>query len=198
MREKPIFEEVSKQLVSQPQFWVKLLIGGGLSFIPFINIFAFGFLYRFSVQLRRTGKISLPEWNDWAGLFSDGLKFGLIWIVYWALPMALAIMLSIMFLALGLQMLAYLVISAIFFVASTLFCSALYRFHMHPDYKTLLEVGYIVRMSYVGFEAYVLPIFVFAGIFVLALPLYGVAFFAGFLLLITQLNSCYRSFELRK
>ena len=198
MREKPIFEEVSTQLVCQPQFWVKWLIGGILSFIPIANIFVFGYLYRFSVRLRRAGKISLPEWDDWAGLFADGLKFGLIWIIYWILPLFLAFVLAFIFWALGLHVLAYLSVTATFFATSILFCSALYRFHMNPNYKTLLEIGYIFRMSQIGFEACVLPIFVFAGVFVLLLPLYGIAFFTGFLLLITQLNSFYRSFELRK
>ena len=198
MREKPIFEEVSTQLVCQPRFWVKWLIGGILSFIPVANIFAFGYLYRFSVRLRRTGKVSLPEWDDWAGLFADGLKFGLVWIIYWVLPLSLASVLSLVFCALGLHVLSYLSVTATFFATSILFCSALYRFHINPKFKTLFEIGYIFRMSQIGLGAYVLPIFVFAGIFVLSLPLYGIAFFTGFLLLITQLNSFYRSFELRK
>ena len=198
MREKPIFEEVSRQLVSQPQFWVKLMIGGGLSLIPLANIFAFGYLYRFSAQLRQTGKIILPEWSDWAGLFSDGLRFALVWVAYWVLPLTLAVILTSMFLSIGLHILAYLMMSLTFFASSILFCSALYRFQMKPHYKTLLEVGYIIRMSHVCFEAYVLPVFVFAGIIALILPLYGVAFFTGFLLLIAQLNLCYRSLEFRK
>ena len=198
MREKPIFEEVSKQLVRQPQFWIKWLIGGSLSFIPVANIFAFGFLYRFSMQLRRTGNIRLPEWDDWKGLFTDGLKFGLIWLVYWFLPLGFAHILSTLFSSLGLQFLAYITMTITFFVTSIIFCSALYRFHMNPNFRTLLEIGYILRMSRVGFEAYVLPMLVFSGIFALALPLYGIAFFTGFLLLITQLNSYYRFFELRK
>ena len=198
MREKHIFEEVFRQLVSQPQFWVKLVVGGGLSFIPIANIFAFGYLYRFSAQLRKTGEISLPEWNDWAVLFADGLKFGLVWIFYWFLPLTLAIILSSMFLLLGLHILAYLMMSLMFFAGSILFCSALYRFQMKPHYTTLLDVGYIARMSLVCFEAYLVPILVFAGIFAIILPLYGVAFFTGFLLLIAQLNLCYRSLEFRK
>ncbi len=198
MRDKPIFEKVFRQLVGQPQFWVKLLIGSGLSFIPFANIFALGYLYRFLVQLRKTGEIRLPEWSDWAGLLSDGFRFGIVWIVYWVLPLTLAVILSLMFLSLGLPMLAYLTISFMFFASSILFCSALYRFQMKPHYKTLLEVGYIVRMSHICFEACVLPMFVFAGILVLVLPLYGIVFFAGFLILITQSHLCYRSLEFRK
>ena len=198
MREKPIFEEISKQLICQPQFWTKWLIGGGLSCIPLANIFALGYLYRFSMQLRRSGKVKLPEWRDWKRLFIDGLKFGFIWLIYWVLPLVFAYSVSKLFSALGFGLFAYLSITVTFFVASILFCSALYRFHMKPEFRTLLEIRYIVRMSRVGFESCVVPILVFAGIFVLALPLYGFAFFSGFLLLIAQLNSCYRSFELRK
>ena len=198
MREKPIFEEVFKQLVCQPRFWTKLLIGGSFSFVPLVNIFAFGYLYRFSMQLRRTGKVSLPEWNDWASLFTDGLKFALICLVYWVLPLALAYALSLMFSSLSLQILAYLVVTATFFAASILFCSALYRFHMKPNFRTLLEIGYIVRMSRIGFGDYILPVLVFSGIFVLLRPLYGIVFFTGFLLLIAQVNLCYRHLEFRK
>lgn len=140
----------------------------------------------------------MPEWNDLPGLFADGLKFGLIWIVYWVLPLSLAALLSFMFCSIGLHILSYLSVTATFFAASILFCSALYRFHMKPNYRTLLDIETILRMSYVGFGACVLPILVFSGIFVLVLPLYGIAFFTGFLLLITQLNSFYRFFELRK
>jgi hypothetical protein len=197
-REKPIFEEVFRQLIHQPQFWVKLLIGGGLSFIPLVNIFALGYLYRFSSQLRRTGQIRLPEWNDWQGLFLDGIRFVLVWLAYWILPLILVIIPSFMFFSLGLFIPGYLILSATLLVASILFCSALYRFHMNPDYRTLFNAREIVRMGYVCFEACMLPVLVVAGICAVILPLYGIAFFAGFLLLITQSNLYYRSLELRK
>jgi len=195
MRKKLIFEDVANELVFQPQFLVKLLVGGVLSFVPGVNILAFGYLYRFSVQLRRTGRVVLPDWKDWSGLFSDGLKFGAIWVVYWLLPLLVALLVAKGLFSIGFFVLGYLLVSATFFVASTLFCSALYRFHMNPEYSTLLEVGRIARMSLAGLYAYILPILAFAGVFILLLPLYGFVFFAGFLLLITQLNSCYRSFE---
>ena len=198
MREKLTFEEVSKRLVCQPKFWLKWLIGGCLSFIPIVNIFAFGYLYRFSMQLRKTGKISLPEWDDWSGLFKDGLKFGLIWLAYWILPLFLAFLISTMFASLKLYILSYLIITSTFFAASIWFCSALYRFHMASDFKTLFEFENIARMFCVGFGASILPILVFSGVFVLILPLYGIAFFTGFLLLILHLTICYRSLELRK
>ena len=198
MRQKLIFEEIANELVFQPRFWVKWLIGGALSFIPIVNILAFGYLYRFSVQSRRTGKMALPEWGDWSRLFADGVKFTVIWIVYWALPLLLAFMLAMFLSSIGLYVMAHLLISATFFLTSVFFCAALYRFLIDSDYGALLEVGRIARMSRAGFPACILPTFVFAGIFVLLLPLYGFVFFTGFLLLIAQLNSCYRSFESKR
>ena len=72
MKEKPIFEEVFAQLVSQPKLLLKVLLGSALSFVPILNFFAFGYLYRYSAQLRRSGQIELPEWTDWAGIPAKG------------------------------------------------------------------------------------------------------------------------------
>jgi hypothetical protein len=198
MKEKPIFEEVFAQLIRQPKLGLKLLIGGGLSFIPIVNLFAFGYLYRFAAQLRRTGQLSLPEWTDWAGLFSDGLKFAVVWLAYWVLPLGVAALLSGVFCAIGLGALAYVFMAAVFLAASVLFCAALYRLQMRSDYKDLLDVVLIARMSYMKCAEFILPALVFAGICACALPLYGFAFFVGFLLLVTQTSLCYRSLEAGK
>lgn len=198
MKEKLVFEEVFNQVIRQPNFWLKLLIGGSLSFIPFVNIFAFGYLYRFSAKVRLTGNSGLPEWNDWSGLFADGLKFGVIWIIYWLLPMLLAVMFSVFFASLGFGAFAYLFVALVFAMVSILFCSALYRFHIHSDFKALLNITLVARMSFIGRNHLILPVLVFSGICALALPFYGIAFFLGFLLLIVQTSLCFRLFESRK
>lgn len=195
MKEKPIFEEVFAHLIRQPNLGRKLLIGGGLSFIPIVNLFAFGYLYRFAAQLRRTGQLRLPEWHDWSGLFSDGLKFAVVWLAYWLLPVMVGVILAIGFSAMGLGALAYLFLSSIFLASSVLFCAALYRLQMRSDYKDLFDVVLIARMSYMKASEFILPALVFTGICAFALPLYGFAFFAGFLLLITQTSLCFRSLE---
>ena len=195
MKEKPIFEEVFTHLIRQPNCSRKLLIGSALSFIPIVNLFAFGYLYRFAAQLRRTGQLSLPEWTDWAGLFSDGLKFAVVWLTYWLLPLVVGMFLATGFRALGLDALAYVFMASVFLAASVLFCAALYRLQMRCDYKKLLDVVLIARMSYMKAAEFILPVLVFAGICAFALPLYGFAFFAGFLLLVTQSSLCYRSLE---
>jgi hypothetical protein len=195
MKEKPIFEEVFAQLIRQPNLALKLLIGSALSFIPVVNFFAFGYLYRFAAQLRRTGQLNLPEWTDWAGLFSDGLKFAVVWLAYWVLPLGIAAVLAGVFGAIGLGALSYIFLSLVFLGASVLFCAALYRLQMRSDYKDLLDVVLIARMSYMKWTEFLLPALVLAGICVCALPLYGFAFFAGFLLIVTQTSLCYRSLE---
>ena len=198
MKEKPIFEEVFAHLIRQPNLGRKLLIGSALSFIPIVNLFAFGYLYRFAAQLRRTGQLSLPEWTDWAGLFADGLKFAVVWLAYWLLPLIVGMFIATGFCALGLGALAYVFMASVFLVASVLFCAALYRLQMRSNYRDLLDVMLIARMSYMQAAEFILPVLVFAGICAFALPLYGFAFFAGFLLLVTQTSLCYRSLETGK
>ena len=195
MKEKPIFEEVFAQLINQPNLGRKLLIGSALSFIPILNLFAFGYLYRLAALLRRTGQLRLPEWTDWAGLFADGLKFAVVWLAYWLLPLIVGILIATVFSALGLGALAYIFVASVFLAASVLFCAALYRLQMRSNYRDLLDVMLIVRMSYMKSVEFILPVLVFAGICAVALPFYGFAFFAGFLLLVTQTILCYRLLE---
>ncbi|MFQ3271460.1 MAG: hypothetical protein ACI9A1_001786, partial [Lentimonas sp.] len=133
MKEKPIFEEIFAQLIRQPKLGIKLLIGSALSFVPIVNLFAFGYLYRFAAQVRRTGQLRLPEWDDWAGLFSDGLKFAVAWLGYWLLPMVVAGLLSSLLCAIGMFTVAYLFMATVLLVASVLFCAALYRLQMRSN-----------------------------------------------------------------
>jgi hypothetical protein len=197
MKEKPIFEEVFTSLIQQPGFWLKLLIGGLLSFVPIVNIFAFGYLYRFSRQTRRSGQVNLPEWSDWPGLFKDGLRFAVVWLAYWLLPILLAMAISGVLRSLGLGALSYLLFSVVFLLSSVLFSSALYRLQMRSDFRDLLDVVLIMRMTCMNFLRFIIPALVFLGIFALALPIYGFALFGGFLLLIAYTGLCYRAVEHR-
>lgn len=195
MKETPIFEEVFMRLIRQPGFGLKLLIGGLLSFVPVLNLFAFGYLYRFSKQTRKTGAVLLPEWSDWKGLFFDGLKFAVVWLAYWLLPILIAAILSKVLRGIGLGAIAYLVFSVIFVLTPVLFSSALYRLQMRSDFKDLLDVVLIVRMSYLEFSRFLIPALTFLGIFSLLAPLYGFAVFFGFMMLIAFTAVCYRAIE---
>lgn len=183
------------RLIRQPGFGLKLLIGGLLSFVPIVNIFAFGYLYRFSRKTRATGHVSLPEWTDWRALFFDGLRFGVVWLAYWLLPIFLMSLLSGLLATIRLGAISYLVISITVLISPILFSSALYRLQMRSDFKDLLDVALIFRMTYIEMPRFVIPAFVFLGIFALSVPLYGFAVFFGFLMLIAYTGLCYRSLE---
>ncbi|MEM7789981.1 MAG: DUF4013 domain-containing protein [Verrucomicrobiota bacterium] len=195
MKKTPIFEEVYHRLLKQPGFALKLLIGGLFSFVPIVNFFAFGYLYRFSLNTRRSGQLNLPLWDDWKGLFMDGLRFAIVWLAYWLFPILLAIFCSALLGAIGLGAMSYLLISATFLLSPILFSAALYRLQMRSDFKDLLDISVIIRMTYAEMNHFAIPAFVFLGVFALALPLYGFAFFFGFLMLIAYTGLCYRNIE---
>ena len=195
MKEMPIFEEVFNGLIRLPGFWVKFLIGGLLSFVPIVNIFAFGYLYRSSRLVRKSGQPALPAWNDWSGLFLDGLRFAVVWLVFWLLPILLASLIA------WLMPLVYLgALSSIFFLTSVLlstvlFSSALYRYNMRRNFKDLLDLLLILRMTGMEMPRLILPGFAFLGFLVLLQPFYGFAIFGGFLVLITYTSLRFRSIE---
>lgn len=195
MKETPIFEEVFMRFFRQKELVVKLLIGGVLSFLPIVNLFAFGYLYRFSASVRRTGSVSLPEWADWKVLFIDGLRFAVPCLAFWFLPVLLVTVLSGVVGALGLGALAYLLFTAVLFVAPVLFSAALYRLQMRQDFKDLLNLPLIFKMAYAFLPRMLIPAFVLLGIGTLLLPLYGFAFFIAYSLLIAHTTLCYREAE---
>lgn len=195
MKGTPIFEEVFMVLLRQPGIRIKLIIGGLLSFIPGINIFAFGYLYRFSRRVRKSGEINLADWSDWKGLFKDGLRFAVVWLCYWLLPLLVVLGVSSLLACLGLGALAYILFSAAFLIAPILFASALYRYLMRSDFKDLLDISLIIKMTYLEFPRFLLPSIAFSGICILLLPLYGLALFFAFLMLIAFTGLCYRRLE---
>lgn len=195
MKETPIFEQVFSQLLGSPGLWAKVLVGSLLSFIPVVNFLAFGYLLRLAQGTRRTGRIVLPEWGDWSGLFADGLQFVVIWLAYWFMPVLLAGGFVALIAPLGLGALAYLLFSVVFVLASMLFCSALYRYTLRLDLKDIWEISLIVRMTQGAFLRLLIAAFVFVGIFTLSLPLYGFAVFFGFTLLIAYAVLTFRAIE---
>lgn len=198
MKETPIFEEVFFRMLSLSGFWLKVLVGGLLSFIPIVNFFAFGYLLRLAKETRRSGRILLPDWDDWAGLFMDGLKFAVVWLVYWLLPLLLASSTSSFLGALGFGVLSWLLFSLVFLLAPILFSAALYRYNRRNHLQDLLDITLIIRLSYGAFPRLIVPALAFTGIFAVAAPLYGFAGFFGFLVVIAHTTLAFRFIEQRR
>jgi len=195
MKGTPIFEEVFIVMLRQRAMGIKLLIGCLLGFIPIVNLLAFGYLFRFSRRVRRSGELTAPEWTDWRGLFLDGLRFAVIWLCYWFLPLSLISLLSCLLYNFGIGVIAYILFSVSCVCVSVLFASALYRYQMREDFKDLMDVNLIVKMAYLEFPRFLVPALVCFGLFALLLPLYGLAWFVPFFVLIGYTGLCFRRLE---
>lgn len=200
-KETPIFEEVLRSLLKSPRHWQKLLIGGVLSFIPGLNFLAFGYLFRISRSVRASGRTGLPDWqlrDDWRGLFFDGLRFALVWVAFWLLPVLMAALVSWLLTLVFLGALTNVLFCSTVLYATVLFCSALYRYTMREDFHDLLDLNLLFRMTWLELPRLLIPLFCFLGLLVLTLPFYGFSFFGGFLVLITYTGLRYRSIEERR
>ena len=88
------------QLFGRPGWIPKVLLGGGLSFVPVLNLFALGYLMVYEAVLR-SQQLDLPEWSemDWPSLFIDGMR-----------------MLSLLFCFVGVPLLVGWVVSLLLFL----------------------------------------------------------------------------------
>jgi hypothetical protein len=198
MNDDPSFEEVLSGLIAQSGFGRKVLIGGLLSFVPVLNFLAFGYLFRFSRRFRKSGDHRLPEWEDPRGLFLDGLRFTVVWLAYWLLPLLVLAGLSALLGEIGLGLVGYLLFAAGFALSPVLFSSALYRLQTRDDLRDLRDVALILRMTLLKLRSFLLPAFVFVGIFAVGWPVYGFAFFAGFCFAIAYAGATFTRLERRR
>ena len=192
-------EQVCRKIFSDPQFVAKFLVGGLLSFIPVVNILVLGYLYRYAKQVRDRDDLVLPEWRDWQRLIIDGLRFLVILSLFFAIPVALGWLLSWMLvLALGLMglgVLAYVPLGLTLFVSPPLTVGALYQYQCRRKFEDLARLDVLFGMMKAGLSHMILPALAFAGLLLVGLPLYGFAFFLGFIVLISYYTSLFLHLE---
>lgn len=198
MNWKPLFEELCFRMLGNRAMWPRLLLGVVLSFLPLLNLFAFGYLYRYTNQIRMSGDLELPNWEDWNGLLSDGLKFLVCWLVYWLLPILLITSLHILLIKVELGLLGKILLPVGSLWFTLLFSAALYRMQAREHLKALLELSLILNMTKVLLRPLVLPMLVFYGFHILVSPLYGLSFFIGFLLILSYTVVCIKTMEQSK
>ena len=195
MNWKPLFEELCFRLLGERASWPRLLVGVVLSFIPGLNLFAFGYLYRYTRQIRATGDLELPAWEDWGGLFADGLRFLMAWLLYWLSPVLVAALLSQLLGQAGLDLVGTVFSTVTTLAFTLLFSCALYRMQSKNDFRTLREVRLVFGMALALWKPLVLPLMAFYGFYILVFPLYGLSFFLGFLLILSYTVLCLRTLE---
>ena len=185
----PSLEAVCTRLFGRPGWIPKVLLGGGLSFTPGLNLFALGYLFIYGRQLRRSGRVDLPEWSEmnWPELFVCGLRlFGLL-ILYIGLPMLVGWIVSILlyFLTFGLLgVVAYFPLAICGFFSPMFFLSAFMAYLKHEEFRDAFQIRILLQEVLSGWKPLALPVVAFWGIFLLAIPLYGLSFFIGAWILI--------------
>ncbi len=68
--------------------WLKkTLLGGFFFMLPVVDLLSFGFLARLIHSKLGEGGKELPSWKNWGDLFLKGLTWGVIIILYFAVPL---------------------------------------------------------------------------------------------------------------
>ena len=155
----PSLEAVCTRLFGRPGWIPKVLLGGGLSFIPGLNLFALGYLFIYGRQLRRSGRVDLPEWSEmnWPELFVCGLRlFGLL-ILYIGLPMLVGWIVSLLlyFLTFGLLgVVAYFPLAICGFFSPMFFLSAFMAYLKHEEFRDAFQIRILAARSIVRLETF--------------------------------------------
>lgn len=174
----PTIEQVSKQLRADPNWFTKCMLGVLLSLIPIIHFFAFGYLYRLFEQGKRQAPLQMPEWDDWKGLFVDGLKFFFISLVFAGIP--IGVMAALLGLLPWERYLEAIPMAPVYFFAGPLASAALYMYLLNKDFKNCFNFDALTGLLRRTFSSYWAPTLAYLG-FTLMLPF--AFFFAGTLYL---------------
>ncbi len=192
-------EQICQRIFSSKNFFNKFLVGGVLSFIPILNIFSLGYLYRYSLQVRQKGDFTLPKWKNWPGLFIDGLKFLLLAILFAGIPVlfgwALSSGLRVPFSYIRIELWAFIPFGISIALAPHFMIAALYRFQSREKIEDLLRLDIIFSMILGCWHSLIIPGLALIGLLFVGLPIIGFSFFLGFSLIIAYFNLIFLLFD---
>lgn len=180
----PSLEAVCGRLFGRPGWVPKALWGGLLSFVPILNLLALGYLIEYTQRLRRFGEWELPEWRDqnFPNLLADGLRAFIIFLGYVGVPLLAGWLLSLIFdtLTIGLLgIISHFPLAIAGFIAPFLFLSAMHAYLTDGIFADAWQFRSIINRARKFWPRLALPVIAFWGIFLLAIPLYGLSFFLG-------------------
>lgn len=189
----PTFEEVCRKVINNPQFLYKILIGGLLCFVPPFSLLAFGYLYEQTRQIRHTGQLELPDWDRWDILVASGVRFLLLFLAFFMLPIAVGGLVFRIFdsITFGLFFIVeYLTFALFCLAAPTLFAWGLLRYQLRQQWRDTLAFRHLWPALAPVLPHLLVPTFAFWGLMAATLPLYGFAFFAGMALFLPYATLC--------
>ena len=187
-------EKVLGNIFKSPGAWAKILVGTCLSIIPVLNIFALGYIYRFTLQIRQGYRIELPEWDNWKDLFLDGLKFFLLLLVWLGIPVLIGWFINwvVGTVAENFGKLAFMMSIPFGFA---LVAASLFRFQTFESFKDALDFNKIMWMYIVTFKFGLFPLLAACGIFWLTGMLSILLLFTISLLIFAYFTSLFRTLE---
>jgi len=185
----PSLEAVCSRLFGRPGWIPKVLWGGALSFVPVLNIFALGYLLAYAQQIRQQRNFDLPEWSEigLGPLFSGGLKMLALLLAYVGMPILVGWIVGILlfFATFGLLgIVAYFPLAVVGFFSPMLFLRALHAYLRYDEFSDAWNIRPILMNAFADWKLLALPIITFWGVFMLAIPVYGISFFVGMWVLI--------------
>lgn len=180
-------EQVSKRIFSEPNWFVKTVVGAILMFFPLPFVFAFGYIYRVSAMARRGEPPDLPDWEDWPALWFDGLRMvalvlGLAVVPIlagWLVALPLRVLLAPVPFYSMLAPFLYLPMVPGLFLSFPLTAAGLYRFQRHEDFRDAFRVAMLFRMVVAAREHLVVPTLAFIGFVFVLFPVLPYALFTG-------------------
>lgn len=196
----PSFEKICGAVLEDPQFLRKWLIGGLLSYLPFVNLLVLGYVYRYTRQIREEGDVTLPEWSDLKGLVQDGLKMLLLVLIYVGLPLLAAGFVfytsqgffSLVHAHLFAETLAFIPLSIAALACPLLLACGLFHFQGREELQVLRFLHLTLRPLLRAGPQVVFPVFAVWGLALLGWPLIGFAIFLGFNLLMAYLTLAFQ------
>lgn len=166
------------------------MLGVVLSIIPIAHFLAFGYLLRIFQQGKAHRDIVLPEWNDLKGLFVDGLKFFVIFLIFACIPIILMLILVMAFP--WDTFLSKVPLAPAYFLAGPLSSAALYLYLLSGDFSSCFNIQAVIGLVKKGLNGYWVITLAFLGL-LLMLPF---AFFIGGVVYFYLMGRIFKNLEL--
>lgn len=195
------FEDICREVFRGKYWKQRLSIGCLLSLMPILNIFALGYLYQYGLQIRKTNNYLLSPWCNWNGLFVDGLRMIIVLMIYIGSLISASIALSLIatLLSFGLlRIISPLLISFSIFISPIWVTSALYRFQEDEKLSSLFDIKKMIYYIQITWPKWWITSVIFTSLIIISKPIYGSAFFFGFIIIIAHSNMLYRYYDYRK
>lgn len=185
----PPFERVCAAVWRSEAFWRKVLIGGLLSFVPVLNIFALGYLVRYARQVVRGRTVRLPAWpepKEWPMLFAEGLALVVLWLVWVGLPTLVVWLLTAplgLILGLGgLEIGSFFPIAFLALFGAWLGMMPLAAFVENDDLGAAFRFGKLLDCGFPVIRYAIPPSLALAGMILAGWLVYGLAVFFGLIM----------------